>query len=298
MKTIKRVRNIRKYIHSSLKKFRIASPKITEEYKKLLEISNIQEGMSFVPKIIGPVTKSNVEGYYILRKDLPKENRFICEHEWRLLDWGKHEHTGTVSIYRDCYPRDFVEPYETEIIVHGDRFISTELNRENENEIRHVMNMFAEIFGGFEVLTEDFKKIPIIHCNFEILPPGEYPFEKIKEYLLKDKRKGCMSKEILQERLDFYENFDVKEYIIGNNGYQGYFGFVIKNKTVFDNNRYANAIYIFDLKSTELCKYTKKEVLENNFCTDRIVHGKNWKQELEKVLLKYNIKRKDTLDLF
>lgn len=298
MKKIKRVRNIKKYIPGNLKKFRIASPKITEEYKKLLGINNIQEGMSFVPKIIGPITKINVEGYYIIRKDLPKENRFVNYREWRWFDWHKKEYNDIVAIYKDCYQRELIKPYETEIIVYGDRFISTELKRENEKQIKHVLNMFAEIFEGFEILTEDLKEIPIKRCNFDILPPGEYPFKRIMEYLLKDKRKGCMSEEILQERFDFYKNFDIKQYIIGNNGYQGYFGLVIKDKTIFDNNRYANAIYIFDLKSTELCKYTKKEVLENKFCTDRIVHGKNWKQEVEKVLLKYNIKRNDTLGIF
>lgn len=296
---MKRIRNVNRYISNTLKTFRIASPEITEDYKSILGLNEIKEGMCFVPKIIGKITRINVEGEFILRKDLPKENRFIRYIEWKRYDWQKNEHTGIAPIYKKCYKRDFIKPYEHELIVHNNRFISHELQRENEKEIKHVINMFLEIFGEYEVITNDYEKIITKRYNFEILPPGEYPFEKIIETLTNEKRKNCMPKEILLERFNFYKKYDVKQHIIGVHGYKGYFGLVMNDKIIFDNNRYANAIYILNLKDMDFCKCTKKEILDNdNLCIDRIIHGKYWKKELYSKLLKYGIRPKNELNLF
>jgi hypothetical protein len=281
---MKNIRNIDRYIGKELKTFRVVSPRIDEEHRNKLGVENLVDGESLVPRALGRVTRLNCDGEYIVFKDLQKEIRFIREIEWHWRDWGGHEHSKIVPIYRDCYPRKFIDPLEKEIIFKNGRFFSEILTRSNEKEVKHVINMFLEIFGDFEVVQEDFSTIAEIkRVNFEILRPGEYPFEMLMEHLNKNKRRGSMSQNVLEDRLAFYrKNFNIQYVMIGVHGYAGYFGFEVGNSIIFDNNRYANAIYIFELLAKDCCRLTKKDVIRGGLYKARITHGSDWKFEVLK----------------
>lgn len=288
---MKSIRNIDRHISKDLKKFRVASPEISKEHISKLGVENLVDGVSFVPRVLGRFTRLNSDGEYVVLKNLPKELRFIRDIDWHWKDWGGHEHSKIVPIYRECYQRKFIEPLEKEIIFKGGRFFSEVLVRSNEKEVKHVLNLFLEIFGDFEIVQENFSNIvKIQRVNFKILPAGEYPFEKLKEHLNKNRRKGSMEQNVLEDRLKFYENnFDVEQVIIGLHGYTGYFGIEIGKNIIFDNNRYANAIYIFELSAKECCRLTKKEVIEGKLHKARIVHGGDWKYYVLNYFNKKNV---------
>mgnify|MGYP000412063411 CR=1 FL=1 len=100
------------------------------------------------------------------------------------------------------YPRTFKKPPSLEL-----SFISEEPNivkinylfefkEENEDIIKHGVNLLLEIFERCEVYTENLKEINrpnIKRLNWKVLPKGKYPWEQLKpklEEIIKDKPKG------------------------------------------------------------------------------------------------------------
>ena len=72
------------------------------------------------------------------------------------------------------------------IVFDEDVIRSDELHKDEKDRIRHIINMFLEIFGMCEIVDTD--HIPISAGNvrtveWTILPPGKYPWEVAKQHL-------------------------------------------------------------------------------------------------------------------
>lgn len=273
-----RVRSSKGYIPPSVSKFRIKSPDITDGHKAKLGVKSFNDGDSFVPGISGPITRFNAEGRPIILKDQPKEYRLVMQREWSWEDWGGHTHSTIVDIRRMCYPRDYLFPPEKEIIFQDGHFYSEIINSSDTNNALHIINLFLEIFGECEIVNEDYKSFPHVkRLNFEILPPGEYPFDRLKEYL-KTKKRGHASYAIVEDRFKFFEDKKPDVCLMGVNGLHGYVGYKFGENIVFDNTTYGNAIYVLKSTAEEFCNLTKKDILTRNLHLARIIHDEGWKK--------------------
>lgn len=279
-----KVRNVEQYLIPGLKSFRLVSPELTPEVKAKLRIDAYSDGDKFLPLTIGPVSKFNAEGGWVSLKDQPKENRYVMTVHWQWKDWHGRHYEAEKDVYKDCYQRWRILPPSEELILVNNRAYSDVLNETDKERIKHVINLMLELFGGCDFVQSDFTvPVEMKQKNFELLPPGEYPFERIKRLIEDDPRKKreiCL----LEERFQFFQNANPTTIVVGCGGYRGYVGFQYKQYLILDNKWYGNAIYVFPANTDLILSYTKKEILDGNLHIDRIQHTKDWCERAKQYL--------------
>lgn len=102
--------------------------------------------------------------------------------------WGTEDHSKIVDVPYQRYPRTFVPPPSIELTLHknedGDAFLvapTFELTKNEPESLIHAINVFLEIFGYCEVFAMDlvpFASTKPVRLNWNILPPGKWPWEK------------------------------------------------------------------------------------------------------------------------
>ena len=274
----KKINNIHRYIPKDITEFRVKSP----IGMKNLSLNKGKECIKYVPEVIGPVSKFNAIGKHVLMKDLPKERRIVMQREWSWQDWGHNWHSQIVDISRLCYQRKFIAPPSQEFIIKEGEYFSNTLNKNNEQEALHVINLFLEKFGCCEIINKDFTEFNNVkNLNFIILPAGERPFKYIKSMCGK---KGHASEKVMEDRDTFFRGLKPTEYLVGMYGLKGYIGYKYGDIVIFDNTAYGNAIYILKACNEDLCALTKKEILDAKIHLARIIHNKEWKKGIKSII--------------
>jgi len=162
----------------------------------------------------------------------------------------------------------------------------------NKEKVIHIINLYLEIFGECQFFTEELNDIinlPIRKINWQILPPGELPWQELKEsigYLVKAAPEGNQS--FHEFRLETINSYKPDFAAVGRGGFQGYIvlGFNSKKLFVFESLYYGNATYIFKNDWVDLSQKTKAEILDQNLQDDRIIHASSWKKDIGKWLVK------------
>lgn len=105
------------------------------------------------------------------------------------------EVTDFVSIPRERYARIEFEPYNVELFLkydeQGQLMVMTDpisYCQDNEKLLINTINIFLTNFEECEVLTENFENVMptrIIRLNWEVLPSGDYPWERMQDDLKK-----------------------------------------------------------------------------------------------------------------
>ncbi|MGR2662646.1 hypothetical protein ACUXVY_13735 [Chromobacterium haemolyticum] len=255
----------------------------------------IANGMEIIPKGIGKFTTFNANGKEIIRDDLPKET--VYKMIWGTTrDWHGNLHSQLQNRKFSMYPREWIEAPEESLKIitkNGEKLvISRSIQTENEDKknIIHLANIFLEAFGGYNLINEDLT--PLLpyktkKLNWQILPPGEHPFEKITKLIDKATNEldkpgkrvaGYRISSILSHKPDFIA--------MGNGGFHGYMvmGFSKKNLYVLESPIFGNATYIFKGDWENLSKLTKKDIVRNSLQEYRLVHSKSWRVELRRIL--------------
>lgn len=260
--------------------------------KKIGFSKNINIGETILPPIFGTVSEFNAEGKENPRKDLPKETVYY-PREWSLTDWGGYEHTGVSYMPYERWQRELVPPPSLEFQIaekDGKKIvISKKFKKSNSEygEIRHIMNLFLEIFDEIQIFKEDLTlpiKTEIIKLNWELLPPGINPWnrvrEKVKEII---ENRSAGEKAMISERFKKIESYDPEQIAIGLGGFTGYLVFGFKNKDIYllESLHYGNATYILGTDWEILSQMTKAEILKNNYQKDRIIHSDDWSSEID-----------------
>ncbi len=301
MKIIKkRIRNIWPYLNhiKNGEEFYIGITKISSIETRLTQVGfskNLNIGEKVLPSPIGPVSSYNAIGIKIPQKDKPKET-FYQEREWNWKDWGGNEHSGIFYIPRKRYPRKFILPpsEELQIVLHENNkiLISTRITKQNnlEESIKHIINLFLELFGECEVLDRNltsFIEPEVIKLNWKLLPPGEYPWKKAKEEV-KDivslQPKG--NQPVVEHNLETITNHVPTFVAIGQGGFNDYlvFGFPEKNLFILESVKPGNATYVFEKNWEELSRLSKKEILDQNFQLNRFIHKEGWENSIDQLL--------------
>lgn len=262
--------------------------------------SSPTDGETVLPAVCGNVSKFNADGKYIVRKDLPKEYRYITTAEWTWEQWNGYGQTKTVTeerdICRDCYPRDFVPPPSEELTwVKSDEsplIISREFLVENINKdlFKHLINLFLELFGECEIRRSDLSSfIPygVSKVNWHFLPPGEYPWDQVRSHTRNlVKNKDPRYSNVILARQDIITKYKPEEVFVGNGGFRAYIAYVFKEKeiVVLESILTDNATYVFGSDWEDVAILTKAEVLSGNLHKGRIIHSKGWEDLINGLL--------------
>lgn len=255
-----------------------------------LGLSKYEEGITIQPSTkYGITARKNVNGYFVVEKNMSKEERFIrtIYWEWQLYngDWQSDYR----DIYKECYPKTYYEPFDIEMTLRknkdGKEMILTEST--GEKDIKNIINLYLEVFGYCEVLDEKLDSIltdtKYIRRNWEILPP-DVKIEVKKSRLTKQKESKRNRKNYNQVRIDTLESYKPIERNIGKNGFQGYYAFIYENICVLESPLYGNATYIVERDSWKKSSMeTKKSLISNHKFLKRIEHNSNWFKEIEEV---------------
>jgi hypothetical protein len=300
----KRIHNVEGYISpiGDGTDFRVslALPDGSEkELKKAGFTLPVSNGDTVLPPDRGPISRFNADGKWNILRDQGLEKRFVRTIRWRWKQWsGKdqfEEMEDDRDIYRDCYPRDFVEPPSIELTYveeKGRRMIVSPAFKkipQNYDRIRHVINLFLELFGECELVTESlmpFVPSVVRKVNWQMLPPGRYPWSHIESHLKTVlSRASSDVQTIILDRQKTITEFIPDETFVGLGGFSDYVAYKFNKYgiVVLESIRKDNAIYVFGKNWQDFSRLTKAEVLSNNFHRDRIVHIKGWKTKLAKL---------------
>jgi hypothetical protein len=258
------------------------------------------EGETILPGPVGKTSLYNAEGRYIVHKDQPKETVYR-QQEWTWEEWhGPYTVTQSriVDVPYERYPRTFVEPPSVELTVakdlSGDKVVVCEAldySPTNEEALLHRINLFRELFGECDLLTGDlspFIGTKLRRLNWEVLPQGELPWERLKQRLdLILKQLGERKGPVAEHRLKILtEDHKPAFTAVGRAGFRGYLVFGFKDKRVFilESLHYGNATYVFDEDWERLSQMTKAEILAGNRQKDRIIHREGWDAAVRRCL--------------
>lgn len=259
-------------------------------------LDNLKVGQSFLPKGCHPSSRFNAHGRFILLKDKPKENRYINTIEWEWEQWAPGGGTETKSdfkdIFKECYQREEIPPpslFISLIEYKGSNYFSLEpLTRDggNDQDILHGVNLFLEIFGGYEIIVDgEISNTKVENVSWRLLPPGEQPFEKLEEHIDKELGKSPRTQPVIKERQNFINNFNPHKIFVGQGGFHDYVAYDFGEVVILESIKMGNALYAFPSDWEEISKLSKKEIIQNGLAKERIIHKKGWKEKVSEVLV-------------
>lgn len=250
----------------------------------------------------GPVCEYNAEGKEVPDKTKPMETAF------RTIEWRWEEFRGRYdrvprSDFRDIsykrYPKKRFPPPSVELTVrvahNGDKVLTASPIRyetSNHQLLLHTINVFLELFGECNVLDDKLtsaKLPPTVILNWRVLPPGKYPWSRIKPLVSNLIGKApAGNRPIITARLESIGSYEPEFVAVGTAGFHGYlvFGFPKRNLFVLESVNLGNATYVFDKDWQSLSKLTKAQILDGNLQKARIVHLVSWFGQIRDLLRK------------
>lgn len=302
--TKKRIRNVELYWHliEDETEFYLGVMEIDRFTEILTRIGfspNLALGETILPRVIGPISRFNAEGKNERQVHLEKETAYRqVMWKWRqFIGGGQFDEIEEVrDVPYQRYPVEFISPPSEELsivevdgqkMILSSRILKTE---ENSIKVKHLFNLFFELFGECMMLTENLDAIQlpeVIRKNWSVLPPGEYPFEEIEEHINQSlsvvrNRNSKVIKYRIQEVNNFTPNFIA----VGTSGFTGYwiFGFPNKNIFVLESVYPNNATYILGNNWEQVSQLSKAEILRQDMQIVRIVHRNTWLTEITNLL--------------
>ena len=195
-----------------------------------------------------------------------------------------------------CYPRSAVSAPGVELTYlekDGKFYIVAPAVRNLEHQHTHVLhsiNLLLELFGWCELVKVDlsrFSNITVKRLNWKMLPPGKYPWQRLKTHLgevLKSSSENTQS--VIFDRQETILSFDPDEQFVGTGGFSDYIAYTFNDRglVVLESIRKGNAIYVFGLDWGRFSKLTKSEIINANLHLARLVHTKGWKTKFARLM--------------
>lgn len=253
----------------------------------IVMMKDCPNGTCVIPEVKGPVTRFNLNGKNVIRKDMEKEPRDF-ERDYHVVDWHGTDHYGTCFQRRLCYPTEYVFPPLTRIILDNGKLRSDLITKTEPEMLKHIVNVFLEVFGYCEVVDKDEnpvgQKTTIKEVSWKILPPGRYPWSRMESVLDNYfENATCKNKEVLRNNHRTFAEYEPDFLAIGENSFNGYvvYGYTSKNIYVFESNEPGNATYVFKGEWENVSKLTKYDIIIRNLCYARIIHSNGWKENVK-----------------
>ena len=301
--TIKRtrIRNLENYIAAVPPggSFRAIFELNGDEALALIGLSaDVGNGESILPKIVGPISRYNADGRWIIRKDLPREKRYIRTVRWSWKTWSGEEHDEFRDIHRECYQRELDAPPAIELtyMTHESKrlIVSPAMNRTADQDATalHTINLFLELFQSCEIVSDDLRHFAppaLRQANWKLLPAGQYPWERIAAHV--GHAVGRMSeaaRSVILDRQKTLEALNPDECWVGEGGFDDYMAYVFNHDglIVLESLRRDNAIYVFKGDWRPVSRLTKAQIIQADLYHARIVHSDGWKGRLAQIFTK------------
>lgn len=254
-------------------------------------------GTKILPATFNKYAFKNAEQYSTTDKSLPKEDYFQTLY-WKRTEWAGRGETREVAEFTDIprkrYHRDYHLPFSVDFTLYendGDRFICSDeiiFSPENNDKMINTVNMLLGLFGECEIVSEQLEKeIETIHLTWDILPPGRYPWNRVKaeiEHIIAGSNNTQKQMMLRNCESIYLLDPDFKAY--GKAGFKGYvvFGFKDKNIYILESVIPNNATYVFEKDWEELTKLTKAEILASKLHKARIIHNSKWEKEFNNLM--------------
>lgn len=263
--------------------------KLDDTYReKLIKIGfpdNLENGMTLLPKSVGPHSRFNSEGKFgPPLKDLPKVP-YTVERYWEWNDWQGNQYSKIIHQNRLKWDRDYIPPPSIELTimeVGGQKYIRSPLINTSENGMLiTAINLFLEIFMDVDFLDVDGCPIVknLVKLNWELLPSGT----RLSDISSRDLRPLLARKSKNKEAISRYRLSSIEQYkpdfvALGNGGFNGYvvYGFSNRGIYILESMFENNATYIFGGDWKELSRMTKAEILSAHLQLDRLIHNDSW----------------------
>ncbi len=252
-------------------------------------------GDYLIPSAIGKYTNFNANGEVKIRKDLPMEPESIMFYG-ASRDWHGGIHYGIRTRTQEKYPRENISPpSETlEIIdINGSPFISTseiDLNDKDDKRNIHLTNVMLECFSEFEIFDIEKEKAigpKLKRLQWDILPPGEYPWEKSKAIISKaTDQLDEKEKKVIEHRMQVISRRKPDFLATGRAGFSGYFVYGFKNTDVYvlESIHFDNATYVFNSDWEALSQLSKSQIINSDLPHSRIIHNGKWSVEVGRAI--------------
>jgi hypothetical protein len=303
MITGRRIRNVDRHLahisHGAEIVIALTDPRRHETKLAEIGFERLEPGAAVLPAPQGPISLFNAEGKNLVHKDQPKEVAYR-QIEWEWTEWhGPYEVRQSDFRYvpYDRYPRTFVPPPSIELSVaespSGELIAVTSpipYVEENRDQLLHRINLFLELFGECQVLTQEL--VPTVAerirtLNWTVLPPGRMPWEELQsalEPVVQRIPRGNQS--VIEHRLRIIHEHAPDFTAVGRAGFRGYiiFGFEERQTFVLESLYYGNATYILGAEWEQLSRRTKAELLSEDLNEDRIVHDQAWESRIREWL--------------
>jgi len=289
-------------------------PSAVSKYQHLgLTLEKLQIGETWSSTALafsGLTSRRNLEGWEVVRKDLPKYTKTFC-HEIENFGDASRNGYSTVCIDREVYYRDFFPPplyafdvSVDELLVDGSYGVSFTLSENFDNaspslsdDILFAINLMQENFGVVDVVAPTSPR----SFHTEILSWALFPPEGVEAVITWLKSAGRLGKpdeeQTARERLALFEKFQPTNYIRGLGGNDTYVGAKYADDlVVFENVRYGNALYVLYGDWESQTKVPRSKLLElSGEKLDRIVHRNGWAKVFSELMKHQFQKRKLTL---
>jgi len=276
--------------------FVIDSEEVGGEKLRKLGLDKLeQDGDATLPSNVGRVSDYNISGKEIKRRDLPMIKKAIPTYRtWK--DWHGQEHSGVQHRIMDVYPIDFLPaPIERIILKNIDGklyFATREIDFENDGEgvVLHLANLLLECFGKFstfDIKDHKIADVPIRQLQWEVLPPGKYPWNEAKRYVEPHlQRLTPSAKGVIEHRMRLLSQYEPDFLATGRGGYSGYFvyGFAKKKAYFLESIHLNNATYVFGHDWEELSSLSKDEIINGEYEHERIIHDGRWDYKVRQLL--------------
>ncbi|PKO95725.1 MAG: hypothetical protein CVU12_08670 [Bacteroidetes bacterium HGW-Bacteroidetes-7] len=245
-------------------------------------------GEQILPAIVGRVSNFNVNGGNIIHRDLPKETIY---RQADIRDWHGYYHT--VDIPHKRYPRTpILSPNIELLIVNGannQKIIrSPQLTKgvTPDRLIIHTINLFLELFGECDTIQTNLLpvfNVTITRLNWNLLPPGNYPWNILRNNVKQAiGNVGVNRRHLIERRLEVISNHNPNFVAIGNAGFRGYivFGYANTDFFILESLSTGNATYVFGYNWQQLSQLTKEQILNQNLQIHRFVHSIGWENQI------------------
>lgn len=254
------------------------------------------EGATILPAIVGPATRFNAEGKWIVHRDQPKETRYVGTRVWRWKLWGGGEDERYVDIERECYPRTLVPPPAIELTIaqaNGRMLITSPIyavEAGDNEDLKHIINVMLELYRACDVISEEIEQYQppqLVGVNWKFLPPGEYPWPALRPHIERAlRRTSDDGKAVIEDRAETIRGYGPDRIFVGQGGFGDYlaYDFGGRNLVVLEAIRRDNALYVFGQDWENVSQLSKAQVITGNLYEHRIIHSDGWKVRLAQVM--------------
>lgn len=266
------------------------------------------ETRSFLPdQTVGPVSDKNLNGWEIIRKDLPMLTK---TYFWESPNFGDASTYGTHIHYRDrqVYQRQVFEPRNYEISSRPLRrnadgttlylFRVEQPIRKGDDtlndELLFCANLLQENVGTVDVIGEGVsieEFIATINLDWEVFPPGDEA--ETVERLTAGQRGGADKAGEVAERVRLFARLRPKAYLKGRGGMSSYVGAQYADDlVVFENINYGNALYVLYDDWQEVSQRSRIDLIKGTDSRfDRIPHTIGWEEAFRRIMRREKLKR-------